>query len=350
VSPHPEELVSSDELLDICRHLIVLNDVSNSFELAHLSVREYLETHEEYRDGQPHALAAERCIKLFEPDIPRGLCHEYASLYWPDHYNHSPQTGEDALTDVVKEFFRDKGVNPAFENWAELVKDFSNSLSWGENLARRLRDSGYKPLSVVSVFGFPKVLGQWVDPAPESSYFQHPDFVVHLAIKWGNAEVVQLLLQSDSQPTVDNVGWTSLVWAAAYEQKPVLDVLKVLYRGVDAKDEMGWTALHWMVFIGHIEGSKVLLSARAGPGMTDKAKWTPMHWAAFLDRDIEIKELLGEGHRLDAEDRDGLTPLQWARFVGHQVTARLLQKNEAVDGFSSNLSASAGDKLVRMDW
>ena len=142
------------EILDLCRHLVVLNEVSDSFELAHLSVREYLEGHDEYKNGHSHAVVAKRCIELFDSKVPRGILDQYASLYWVEHYNNRPQTGEDVLTDdVEKKLFHNKGVNPAFEKWAELAEDSISSLVWFGNLAKKLRDTRYEPLAVVCVFG-----------------------------------------------------------------------------------------------------------------------------------------------------------------------------------------------------
>ena len=349
VSPNPDEPVNVGELLHLCRHLIVLNAVSDSFELAHLSVREYLETREEYKHGQPDAVVAERCIKLFEPEVPRGILDPYASLYWTVHYSSRPQIGEDAVTDIAKELFRDKGVNPAFEKWVELAKGSRKSLPWNDDLRRRLQDANYKPLSVVCVFGFPKLLGQWMDSPPEISYFQHPDWVVHLAMKWGNEEVVCLLLRNDAQPTVDRFGWTALVWAAVYKQIPVLEVLKKLYGNVDAKDEVGWTALHWMVFLGHIDGLRALLRVGAGPNVVDQAEWTPLHWAAFIGRDTEAKELVVGGHRLDAKDHDKLIPFQWAKFVRNEATAKHLRTSVADDSFSPTLPRQHAVRMLRLE-
>jgi ankyrin repeat protein len=349
VSPHPEELVSGDELLDICRHLIVLNELSDSFELAHLSVREYLETREEYKDGRPHALVAERCIKLFEPDVPRGVLDQYASLYWPNHYDSRPQMEGGALTDIMKQFFRDKGANPAFENWAKVAEHSSQELPRSNDVARRLRDAEYKPLSTVCVFGWPEPLDQWLNPAPESSYWQHSNMVVQSAIKWGNTEVVRLLLKNDAQPSMDKFGWTAWTWAAIYKQIPVLESLKELYGNVDTEDKVGWRALHWMVFLHHVEGLKALLSVGGVADMKDNAKWTPLHWAAFLGRETEAKELVERGHRLDVKDDNELTPFQWAKVVGQEATAKHLWTRGADETFSTNLSSDVSRELVRID-
>jgi ankyrin repeat protein len=334
-----DQQLSIDELLRLCRHLVILNEVSDSFELAHLSVREYLETREEYTDGQPDALVAEQCIKLFEPDIPRGILDPYASLYWPDHYSSAPQREGSALTNVAKKLFRNEGDNEGFKAWAKAAESSSKSIQWGD-LFERLKDSNYKPLSVVCVFGFPELLDQWMDPKPGTNYFHHPDMVAHLAIKWGNKEVIRLLLQNDSQSAVDKFGFTSFFWAALYQQQPVLEVLKEIHGNLDAEDNLGWTAVHWMVFLGRVEGLRTLLEAGAGLDLMDQAKWTPLHWAAFIGNETEAKELVARGHRLDAKDDDKLTPFQWARIVGNEATAKHLKKSAADDSSGPTLSQS----------
>ncbi|KAG8763004.1 hypothetical protein FRC15_008186, partial [Serendipita sp. 397] len=84
VSTNPDESVTAEQVVQICRNLVVLG-TSSSFEFAHLSVREYLETRPEYKDGQPDVLVAKKCLDLFESDTLKGTLGPYASIYWLHH-------------------------------------------------------------------------------------------------------------------------------------------------------------------------------------------------------------------------------------------------------------------------
>ncbi|KIM28668.1 hypothetical protein M408DRAFT_8505 [Serendipita vermifera MAFF 305830] len=347
VSVNPDQVVDNDHLLRLCRNLVVLDEVSDSFELAHLSVREYLETEKEYKDGQGDAVIAERCIEILELGVSEGASHQYASLYWFDHYSGSPQTKRLEMTNVLKRFFRNKGDNPVFQKWAKLAAISIHSLPWGDDLRRKLEDTKYQPLSVISTFGLSELLDQWLHPPPGCSYFRDSDeMVVHLAIKWGNKGVVRSLLQQDAVQTVDKYGFTSPFWAAIFERSDMLEMLKELPGSVDNKDKMGWTALHWLAFLGHTKGLKALLHIGAEVDTTDVDKWTPLHWAAFLGREAETKELVAGNVALNAEDRDGLTPLHWATLIGHEAIAKHLLTSGANNSSSLRVGPGGTDEKV----
>lgn len=56
--------LSNNNLLDFCCNMIVLDAEMDVFRFAHLSVREYLESKDDYKDGKTHAFALERCIDV----------------------------------------------------------------------------------------------------------------------------------------------------------------------------------------------------------------------------------------------------------------------------------------------
>ncbi|KAG9041303.1 hypothetical protein FS842_002606, partial [Serendipita sp. 407] len=188
VSTNADESVTAEQVVQICRNFVVLG-ASDSFEFAHLSVREYLETRSEYKDGQPDVLVAKKCLDLFESDTLTGTLGPYASIYWLHHSSGSQM--ETALAGVVEKLFLHQGKNKTFEEWAETADEAARSLDLADDKYKRLRDARGNPLSVVCVFGFPKVLAQWVNTQPpEYSFFRDADeMVVHLAIKWGNEDV-----------------------------------------------------------------------------------------------------------------------------------------------------------------
>jgi hypothetical protein len=80
------------QLLHMCCNMVVLDEKLKVFRFAHLSVREYLESREEYTEIETHTLVAERCVDTYilEPSSePPGKQNRelspYATLYWPVH-------------------------------------------------------------------------------------------------------------------------------------------------------------------------------------------------------------------------------------------------------------------------
>ncbi|KAG8831218.1 hypothetical protein FRC17_003467, partial [Serendipita sp. 399] len=309
----------AEKILRICRNLVIRN-ASGSFELAHPSVSDYLETRQEYRGGRPDVLVAKRCLEEFEYYAPEGDLLPYASIYWAHHCTRV-QT-EEAVAEALATLFRNEGRNYAFEKRGKAAIEAAKALRWDHDVARRLRDTGSSPLLVVCVFGFPKLLEQWTNsPMWYRDVWGTHDMVVYFAIKWGNEEIVRMLLQSHSGYTVDRLGMSPAFWAAIYGHRHVLEVLKQLDGGLNAKDNSGWTAWHWLVSIGHTKGLKELLGVDAGVDVTDLDGCTPLHWAAFLGRIAEMKALVTAGHRLDASDNSRLTPLRWLDFIWTGTTA-----------------------------
>lgn len=349
VSPSPEVSIKADELLDLCRDLVVLNEGSNSFKLAHLSVREYLEDHKDYKDGQAHEVITKYCINSLKGKDQQGDLVPYASLYWMDHYRSSPQTKDAVLAGWIKTFFNKKGDNPTFKSWAKLARDSGNDVPWGSDLRRRLDDANYEPLAVVCVFGLQDALDQWKDTPKEYSYFQDT-MVVHLAMKWGSVEVAHSLLLTGANPVLDEYGFAPPFWAALFGQQSILEMLKECPGGLDVQDKMEWTALHWMVLLGNIKGVKILLKLGGRSNIADKDKWTPMHWAAFLHRETEVEELISIANILEAKDNSGWTPFQWARFLGYGDIEERMLRSGAKCSFDGDVATSTMLQEVWMPW
>ncbi|PVH70896.1 hypothetical protein DL98DRAFT_660943 [Cadophora sp. DSE1049] len=119
-------IISTDDLLDSCRNLIVLDQGQDTFRLLHLSVREYFEGRLEYASSTLHEIATASCLSTIT--APEHLdaaktFRPYALFYWPYHLSEigllapSPE-----LQTSVEEFMLD-GVyaNDSYLRWAEEV-------------------------------------------------------------------------------------------------------------------------------------------------------------------------------------------------------------------------------------
>lgn len=85
---------SRSVILGVCANLVIYDEESDFFRLALLSVREYLENHEDYDVQRNHGLAAELCLKYLIGDTVLQQTHslewsrifeDYCLCYWIDH-------------------------------------------------------------------------------------------------------------------------------------------------------------------------------------------------------------------------------------------------------------------------
>ncbi|ESK85849.1 hypothetical protein Moror_2373 [Moniliophthora roreri MCA 2997] len=104
----PEEL-TLEQVLAICRNLVVHDEDLDTFRFAHPSVREFLESMDDYSNTRCHSFLAESCLihEIYASHSPRGAqflstnygigatlpstrsLREYAFVWWPVHYFHS---------------------------------------------------------------------------------------------------------------------------------------------------------------------------------------------------------------------------------------------------------------------
>ena len=117
--------LEKDEVLDVCRNLVIADDETDTFRFAHLSVQEFLKKREGYADNVLHTFAALRCLEEFEssrrsghderarPD-PNSKCfYAYAVVNWVYHTLMAKERSPD-LVEKIESFLRDDG---AFDIW-----------------------------------------------------------------------------------------------------------------------------------------------------------------------------------------------------------------------------------------
>jgi hypothetical protein len=98
--------VSRDQVLEFCNNFVVFDAQMNTFRLAHLSVREFLEKHPAYSGISSNSLAAEICLLALVSTTPNSAANlflskrgqfsteksralddfnDYSNIYWPIH-------------------------------------------------------------------------------------------------------------------------------------------------------------------------------------------------------------------------------------------------------------------------
>ena len=117
--------LEKEEVLDICRNLVIADDETDTFRFAHLSVQEFLVKREGYGNDELHTFAALRCLEEFEssrrsrydddarPD-PNSKCfYAYAVVNWIYH-TLMVKDRSDNLVERLESFLQD---DDAFSIW-----------------------------------------------------------------------------------------------------------------------------------------------------------------------------------------------------------------------------------------
>lgn len=97
---------------------------------------------------------------------------------------------------------------------------------------------------------------------------------------------------------------------------------------VDTIDEKGYTALMWAAYKGANKLIDLLLEKKADINKQDQGGLTALHWAAFKGFTSIAKSLLQAGASRNIEDKKGHTPLELARKYNKEKVARLLDHEQ----------------------
>jgi hypothetical protein len=334
----PSDSVTTDEILDLCRNLVTHDAKSDTFAFAHLSVREFFEDdeflkkHPEYTSGKGHATICKSCINLFMTNTasPQDHILQYASLYWPQHYQKSLKNWptDDPVQEVAKSFLVD---SRALSKWSSVGQKALDTLPSGDNLHQRLKGASFSSLKTICVFG--------LEDLYTKELFQSDtiNFGLSLAIKWKNQTVVCLLLEEIVNLYDVELNWQPLFLRAAdvgmedaanlILKKNAANLIKkdVLQLG----DATGWSLLHWMVLFQSRQGMKLLLESGAKCNAKDIHERTPLHFAAMSGFGDGLLLLLENGAEVDIVDEAGWTPWHWAAYMNmNDAQSKLLDKSQ----------------------
>ncbi|KAK2468826.1 hypothetical protein H9L39_19588 [Fusarium oxysporum f. sp. albedinis] len=139
----PHQQLQSDQILDLCCNLVVLDTQLDTFRFAHLSVREYLEKLEGYGSSFSNALAAETCLVtmfglatdqfsksvLLKLGYHGGICNtqleEYSYAFWAPHCQAAAQQRKQGrLRELLQQFTQPElAVGSALSKWNTYLED-----------------------------------------------------------------------------------------------------------------------------------------------------------------------------------------------------------------------------------
>ncbi|KAF2187578.1 hypothetical protein K469DRAFT_661544 [Zopfia rhizophila CBS 207.26] len=122
---------------------------------------------------------------------------------------------------------------------------------------------------------------------------------------------------------------TPLYYAASFGMKDIVDQLIKMGADLNAPgSRFGGTALHGATLREHTSIMKSLLDAGADPSRADFNAITPLHTAVRIGNPTIMELLLMFGASQDASDSLGETPWDWAMKSGQVVSQKLLRGEE----------------------
>ena len=369
--------LSSRDVLNVCSNLVVFDAELDIFRFAHLSVREYLETRDDYTAISSNYLIVRRCIAIYitgqsskptSASVTRQnqVLQAYAALYWPLHYRAARYRVSGKFDDEMMIFLFDgRCVAPCFKKWMADMRDHSQALEWRNPLKHRLNaalSSEPTPLFVMCSFGLyipacsrPERLLLDVGGNQKN---ESGNTALHVAAEYGHVDLVQFLLREGidieskgyyrktvlhyaataghesvvrvllKKAKIDD-GQTAFQWAADAGHETLVRLLIQNGANMEAKSLYGKTALLRSVDNGHFDIVRLLLKSGADVNATSNDGSSALHKAAEYGHELLVKVLLlptfsSQAIQIDAKNSSGSTPLYLAVRAQHEVVVRLL--------------------------
>ncbi|XP_011063116.1 PREDICTED: histone-lysine N-methyltransferase EHMT2 isoform X2 [Acromyrmex echinatior] len=181
-----------------------------------------------------------------------------------------------------------------------------------------------------------------------------------LAASKGNAAVVKYLVRIGADVTLKGEdGMTALHMAAKSGHLEVCQIIltecKVPRTLVDSVDDGGWTSLIWACEFCHADVARYLLDKKCDPLIRDAEQNIALHWSAFSGSSEITEMLLNEGCDVNAVNVHGDTPLHIAaRQDQYAVSVLLLARGAKIGEVNAagetavNCCASDGDTMAAL--
>ena len=350
----PTRGVHEGDLLEFCSNLLV-EDSTGIMQLAHLSVRNYLEARQppDFAPEMAHMEAAltslyfmrspsydERgfegsdVIQQGRVALTRGF-YDYVSTYWSSHCRKAP--GSQAVRETLG--LRDAPPSRSSPASKAVSGPGREAAVDGGSVSGPATPEGAKDENTVSATGtdakpqnnhIVSDLFERITDSPDSNLAEFVaeriarnadlsardrfgDTILHHMAKLHEESCIGLLLQDDAPLNAqNNIGNTPLHVAAMYRFDEGARQLLVAGAERNTRNKRGETALHLALIHESRAVFEMLLSAGVDVLAQDHRRNTPFHYAAQWESTDAIKSLLYEGYSPDTVNEAGDTALSIA--------------------------------------
>ena len=373
---------SENDILRLCRNLVVLDSEQKTFRFAHQSVREYLLGKSEYTVIGQHALATKRCLDVYltEPSpssrVPRtvsqnNILKDYAEAYWPVHYKYIEDCEFHEIQEIQEKVshFLMKGsrTSPLYIQWASGIRSKSDNedgsflnlalgLDWGDRLGYKLLFAASTPethVSVACAFGLSKLMKEHALSTIDLNRSQKVSrkwgsnkytFLL-IAAEEGHDQLIRLLLDQGADVNAQGGEFGNALQAASYRGHGQV-VQMLLDKGANVNAQGGYygNALQVASKGGHNQVVQMLLDKGADVNAQGGYHGNALYAASEGGHDQVVQMLLDKGVNVNAQGGRYDNALQIASVRGcHKVVQMLLDK-----GANVNAQGGGYDQVVQM--
>uniref|UniRef100_A0ABD2XG96 Uncharacterized protein n=1 Tax=Trichogramma kaykai TaxID=54128 RepID=A0ABD2XG96_9HYME len=202
-------------------------------------------------------------------------------------------------------------------------------------------ETGLMHFHVACQFGFADAVEKFLELGqdPNCPWRTRRESPLHLALKWNQKQVIELLLRSgDDANSADEEGSTPL---HRLIEKGSFKLAKLIFGicdetrqtvQVNAQDDQGWTPIQYAVQFDFRKAPVLLLRRGADPNIVNAEEKNTLHILCQKDTDDDTVRLFFIGNsslRVNAQDKLGNTPLHLALMNAHKELAEVLLRNGA---------------------
>jgi len=344
-----------NNVLRLCRNLVILDSKQRTFRFAHQSVREYLLAKSEYTVIEQHALATERCLNVYlnEPSPGSGvptsvqqndILKDYAEVYWPVHYKYIEE-GEFHETQKKVSNFLMKGsrTSPFYKKWVlDLQSKYGGfheddlnkalGLDWIDRLGYKILYAISTPethLSVACAFGFSKILKYHelsiIELNQRRKLGEYEYTFLLIAAEEGHDQLIRLLLDRGAEVNAQGGAFGNALQAASRGgHEKVIQVLLDRGAKVNAQGGLYDNALQAASAHGHEQIVQVLLDRGAKINAQGGHYDNALQAASLYGNENIVQVLLDRGAKVNAQGEYHGNALQAASWEGHEKVIQVL--------------------------
>ena len=320
-----------NDVLRLCRNLVVIDSEQRTFRFAHQSVREYLLGKSEYTVMRQHALATERCLDVYliepspGPRVSRSvqqndILKHYAGTYWPVHYTYIGECEFPEAHEKVSRFLMEgTRTSHHYIKWASSIRS-KDEYGWpslnqalgldsSELLHSQLCFAISTPetyRSVACAFGFSKFLKDPALSVKEVNQRQRVgmgDYTFLLfAVEGGYDQIVQLLLDQGADINAQGGSPRNALCTAIYNDDDKL-VQTLLDKGADINTPDNYGSALWAAsYRNNDKVTKMLLDKEVDINVRSKIYGNALKAASDTGHEKAVQMLFDKGVGFNAQD------------------------------------------------